>query len=248
MKIEYHLSKIAWKTYHHKLRDLVIRSDIKKVCDIGGGANPLLSIEEVQKYGLEYTLLDISSEQLAKAPEGYNKLQADITDPELSIHGEYDLVCSQFLAEHVSNGLVFHKNTLNLLRDGGYAFHYFPTLYNVPFITNLILDEKISEPILLFFQPNRTKEGKHGKFKAYYDWCRGPTNKNIKKFIDLGYIVEEYIGFFGHGFYERKKMLTLLALLEEVKSQLLLKYPIPWLTQFSHILLKKNSNQTNKLN
>jgi 2-polyprenyl-3-methyl-5-hydroxy-6-metoxy-1,4-benzoquinol methylase len=242
MKIEYHLTTIASKKYREQLRDLVAREDIKKVCDIGGGANPLLSIEEVQKYGLDYTLLDISSEQLAKAPEGYNKLQANITDPKLCINGEYDLVCSKYLAEHVSSGLIFHKNTLNLLKDGGYAFHFFPTLYNIPFITNLILDEKVSEPILLFFQPLRKKEGNRGKFKAYYDWCRGPTNENIERFIELGYSVEEYIGFFGHGFYKRKKVLVILALLEEVKSQLLLQYPIPLLTQFAHVLLKKHSN------
>jgi 2-polyprenyl-3-methyl-5-hydroxy-6-metoxy-1,4-benzoquinol methylase len=244
MKVEYHLSTIASKKYHQQLRDLVAREEIQKVCDIGGGANPLLSIDEVQKYGLDYTLLDISSEQLAKASDKYKKLQADITDPKLCLNEEYDLVCSKFLGEHVSSGLIFHKNALNLLRDGGYAFHFFPTLYNLPFITNLILDEKISEPILLFFQPNRKKEGNHGKFKAYYDWCRGPTTENIERFTELGYSVEEYTGFFGHGFYKRKKALVILALLEGVKSQLLLKYPIPLLTQFAHVLLKKHSNKT----
>jgi len=73
---------------------------------------------------LEYTILDLSLEELTKAPDGYNKIQADITDPYLSLDGKYDLVYSRFLAEHVPSGLNFHRNVLNLLRKGG--MHFIP--------------------------------------------------------------------------------------------------------------------------
>ncbi len=236
MKIEYYSYDISYRQYHTKLRQLARRPDVVKICDIGGGANPLLSPKEIREYDLEYTVLDISSEELSKAPKVYHKVQADITDPKLSVNTKYDLVCSQFLAEHISNAKVFHKNIFNILRNKGYAFHYFPTLYNLPFITNSVLPEDLSESILLFSQPNRMKEGKHGKFPAYYDWCMGPTKGNINNFQSLGYTVEEYTGFFGHGYYKR---ISLLDKLETIKSKLLIKYPIPYLTQFAHVLLKK---------
>lgn len=239
MKIEYYLSKQAHKKYFTKLRELAKRSDIKKVCDIGGGANPLLSLNEIKEYGLEYTILDISSDELAKAPDGYSKLQIDITDSELYLNEKFDLVVSKFLAEHVPSGHDFHKNVFNLLRNGGYAFHYFPTLYNLPFLANLLLAEKFSYPILLFFKPHRIKQGEHGKFPAYYDLCFGPTKSNINRFTNLGYTVEEYIGFFGHNFYQKLPRLKSLNLIEKIKSQLLIQYPLPWLTQFAHVLLEK---------
>jgi 2-polyprenyl-3-methyl-5-hydroxy-6-metoxy-1,4-benzoquinol methylase len=233
MKIEYYLFDVSRQRYNIELKKLVRKPDIKKVLEVGGGANPLLSLDEIAEYGLEYTILDISLEELTKAPDAYNKLQRDITDPDLSLDGKYDLVCSRFLAEHVPSGRTFHRNILNLLREGGYAFHYFPTLYSTPFLTNLLLPEKLLETILFFFQPSRTKED---KFKAYYDWCYGPTRKNIKRLIELGYNVEEYIGFFGHRYYSRIKILNRL---EMIKANLLVKYPLPFFTQFAQVLLKK---------
>jgi 2-polyprenyl-3-methyl-5-hydroxy-6-metoxy-1,4-benzoquinol methylase len=238
MKIQYYLYDVAWERYNAHLKDLVSKPDIKTVCDIGGGANPLLSLEEVERYKLDYTLLDISSEQLDKASNGYKKIQADITDPNLLLDEKYDLVCSKLLAEHVSSGLIFYQNTFKLLNNDGYAFHFFPTLYNLPFLINILLPETISDPILLFFQPSRIREGKNGKFKAYYDWCFGPTKKNIERITSLGFNIEEYIGFFGHAYY---KKLSVLNALEKIKSQLLLKYPSPYLTQFAQVLLKKGS-------
>lgn len=239
MKVEYYCSKEAHNQYLTKLSELAKRADIIKVLDIGGGANPLMSVAQVEEYGLDYTVLDISSKELAKAPSGYHKIQADITNPNLSLNEEFDLICSKFLAEHIPNALMFHKNVFNLLSVDGYAFHYFPTLYNLPYVTNLLLSEKLSYRILVLFQPHRIKEGNQGKFPAYYSWCFGPTQKNIQRFTNLGYCIEEYIGFFGHDFYEKVPMLKPLAFMEKTKTQLLLQYPLPQLTQFAHVLLKK---------
>lgn len=241
MKIEYYPTTKAYPMYLEKLKGLARKPDVIKVCDIGGGANPLFSKEQVEEYGLDYTVLDISAEELAKAPEKYNKIQADITDSNFSLDGEYDLVISKFLAEHISDAASFHQNIFSLLKDGGYSFHYFPTLYNLPFIANRLLPENLSYPILLFFQPHRVKEGKRGKFPASYNWCFGPTKKNIERFTSLGYSIEEYIGFFGHRFYQKSKILKPLDLLEQLKMQLLLRYPVPLMTQFAQVMLRKEA-------
>ena len=242
MRIEYYLTQDAGKRFISDLKSLALKPDVKKICDVGGGANPILSLDFINEHGLEYTILDISAEQLAKAPDGYHKLQVDITNPNFNLDVEYDLVFSKFLAEHVSSGLLFHKNIMSILRKGGYAFHYFPTLYNLPFLMNYIMPKKLSERILLFVAPHRKKEGNHGKFPAYYSWCRGPIKSQINKFDSLGYNIEMYRGFFGHKFYnisKKIKIFKVFVVLNRWFSRLLVKHPLPWITTFAHVLLRK---------
>jgi len=242
MKIRYELDT-AWQDYSGYLEDLVVRPKVKNICEIGGGANPSLPLDLIQRHRLEYTILDISAEELRKAPDEYRKIQADIMSPTLSLDGGYDLVFSKMLAEHVQSGHDFHANVLRLLRDGGYAFHFFPTLYALPFVINFLLPDQLTEHILLFLQPSRVRTGKHSKFKAYYSWCRGPLKRQIRRFESLGYSVEEYVGFFGHsGYYRKIKPLFALHLF---MSSLLTKYPTPLLTSFAYVLLRKQSGSVN---
>jgi uncharacterized UPF0146 family protein len=242
MKIRYELDT-AWQNYDSYLEDLATRPEVKKICEIGGGANPSLPLDFIQRHRLEYTILDFSAEELGKAPDEYRKIQADIMSPNLSLDQGYDLIFSKMLAEHVQSGHDFHVNVLRLLREGGYAFHFFPTLYALPFVINFLIPDQLTEHILLFLQPSRTKTGKHSKFKAYYSWCRGPLKRQIMRFERLGYSVEEYVGFYGHsGYYKKIKPLHALHL---IKSSLLTKYPIPLLTSYAYVLLRKKPGRVN---
>ena len=45
------------------------------------------------------------------------------------------------LAEHVPDGYRFHSNLFELLKPGGVAFHFMPTLYSPPFVINRLLPE-----------------------------------------------------------------------------------------------------------
>jgi hypothetical protein len=229
----------CYERYEQKLQQIAAMPQVKRVCEIGGGANPMFSLDFAQENNLDYTVLDISAEELSKAPDGYSKILGDISSMDFQSDEKYDLVFSKFLAEHVRSGLHFHTNLYSILNSGGYSLHYFPTLYNFPFIANRILPEWISERILLKVQPERTKEGSYGKFPAYYSWCYGPTKSSIRRFEEIGFEIEEYIGFFGHGFYRNKKALFFLEHFEKMKSNFLVDHPIPLLTQFAHILLKK---------
>ena len=54
MKVEYFLSDVSsrqtfneWRKFNIELRELVRKPDIKKVLEVGGGANPLLSLDEI---------------------------------------------------------------------------------------------------------------------------------------------------------------------------------------------------------
>jgi hypothetical protein len=103
---------------------LALRPGVKRVLDIGGGANPALPLDFIEKNGLEYFLLDVSSEELAKAPEGYLKVQADTESPDPNIAGNYNLILSRMVAEHIPSGRIFHSEVFDLLSEGGTAFHF----------------------------------------------------------------------------------------------------------------------------
>src|SRR4029078_10831447 len=129
MEIIYKHYLEACDNHYAYLVDLIIRKKLKKICEIGGGANPLLPLEFIKKHNLEYIVLDVSAEELSKAPQGYIKILGDITANDIDhLKNDYDLVFSKMLAEHVQSGKKFHQNIKQLLKPGGIAFHFFPTL------------------------------------------------------------------------------------------------------------------------
>ena len=149
--------------------------------DLGGGARPSLPPDAVARLGLDYVVLDVSAEELAKAPDGYGTLQADIAGDEPPQLEPQDLVFSRMLAEHIAEPERFHRNVRALLRDDGIAFHLFPTLYELPFLVNRLLPVRTSERFLLRLDPARRREGRKPKFPAYYRWCRGPGRRQLER-------------------------------------------------------------------
>jgi|GEM_PF-246812 len=242
MTVRYALSNEADDQFRQTLVRLAESVSGGRVCEIGGGANPALPIELVERLGIEYTVVDVSQEELEKAPDEYRKICADITQPNHGVEGPFDLIFSFWCAEHVADGEAFHRGVYNLLAEGGRALHLFPTLYAPPFVLNRLLSETFSEKLLLWLQPYRQKEGNHGKFPAKYSWCRGPSKRQIRKFQKLGFCVEEYAAFFGHsgkvafgaGYLDR---LPPLCRIHEWLSRCLLACPSPLLTTFAYVHL-----------
>ena len=242
MKIWYGLSREALLQFRQTIERLAAAPGVRRVCEIGGGANPFLLPDFVQKYNLEYTVVDISADELAKAPANYRKVQADIAAPSLEIGGGYDLVFSQWCAEHVSSGRAMHENVWRMLAPGGRDVHIFPTLFSPPFVVNRLMPERLSAWILSWLQPFRAPEGNHAKFPAYYHWCRGPMRSQLRRLTELGYGVEEYAGFFGHsgsvaydtGYLNR---LPPLCKLHELLSRQLVQHPVAALTSIAYMVL-----------
>ena len=242
--VRYALASELYDLFVATVQRLATAPGVHSVCEIGGGANPLLPLDFVQSHGLEYTVVDISAAELAKAPEGYRKVQADISAPQPNIAGRYDLVFSQWLAEHVRSGRTFHGNVANLLTPGGYAVHVFPTLYSPPFVLNWLIPEWVSESILLWLQPYRRREGRHGKFPAYYCWCTGPSRRQLRRIASVGFDMVEYHGFFGHSgaaavgasYLDR---LPRLMRCHERFARWLVRHPTNTLTSYACVVLRK---------
>lgn len=238
----YHADEHAWPSFDAVVRALAAQPGVRRVCDVGGGANPALPLDFIQENGLEYVVLDISPAELDKAPSEYLKLEADITadDIKRAIGAHrgtgFDLVFSKMLAEHVPNGSMFHRNVNWLLSDGGRAVHFFPTLYAPVFLANLLLPQKISEWMMLKIDKQRNPEGLHGKFKAYYRWCRGPSARQFRRFESVGFEVEDFRAFFGLRGYLRP---IGLGGIDAVATRFLLAHPVPALTSYGIVTLRK---------
>lgn len=197
------------------------------------------------KHGLEYTILDISPGELAKAPSVYRTIHADIGEKDLRIDERFDFIFSRMLAEHVKDGEAFHRNVAGLLTPGGVAFHFFPTLYAPPFIINRLFPEYAARALLNLIQSGREARGKHRKFPAYYSWCRGPTATQISRFQSVGLEVEEYIGFFGHSGYYKK--LPLAERLHRLLADWLVRHPVSGLTSFAFVVLVRKPSAEDQL-
>lgn len=235
-RIRYALSSEAWGSFEPGLLQLIQERGLRRIVEIGGGANPMIPIEDVHRLGLDYTVLDISEVELAKAPAGYRTVCADIASADLALDGTYDLAFSRMLAEHVRHGEYLHRNIARLLRPGGHALHFFPTLWAPPFVINRLIPERLSDRLLALLNPDRDRH-QFGKFPAYYDWCRGPTRAQIKRFEGLGYSVAAYDGYYGHGQYYRH--IPGLKSLHLAWCRFLSRHPLPALTSFAIVHLIK---------
>jgi SAM-dependent methyltransferase len=227
----------AFDGFKDYLQRSVLAAGARRVCDVGGGANPALDERFILENALEYTMIDSSPEELAKAPAGYSKVVADITSPSFESPAAYDFAVSVMVAEHVGDPAAFHGNIRRLLAPGGRVLHFFPTLYALPFVVNRVLPEPVTVALTrLAMGRGRSPEGRHAKFPAFYRWCRGPTRRQLRRLESTGLEVIEYTGFFGHGYYER---LPPLQWLEDRKADWLVGHPLPHLTSFAWLLLAR---------
>jgi SAM-dependent methyltransferase len=214
----------------------LLEGGAKRICDVGGGAHPIVGLKQIHARGLEYVVLDASQDELARADGDHQRFQADILDaatvPELASRwGAIDVVLSRWTAEHIRDGRRFHEQVFRMLRPGGTAVHLFPTLYALPFLLNRLLEPGLSSALLYRVFPRRD-----AKFPAYYSWCRGPTGRQIRRLESVGFSVERYAGYYGHGMYRRVKPLHAA---HKAICASLVDHPLPSLTSFALVVLTR---------
>jgi hypothetical protein len=215
----------------------------RRFCDVGGGANPIVSARKIEQLGLDYVILDDSPGELDKAPAGYETYSASVLDSRrvselVAERGTFDVVTSRWAAEHMPDGRAFHRQVFDMLRPGGAAVHLFPTLYSPVFLLNRILPSALSTALLERGSAGgRAEDGRHAKFRSYYSWCRGPSTRQIDRLNRVGFTVERYIGFFGHGYYRRVKPIDRL---HRSVTDVLLAHPLSSMTSFALVVLRRD--------
>ena len=206
----------GWDRAPKFLGDLILASGARTVADIGGGANPMLPAEFVAEHVREYALVDISKDELEKAPSVYtSRIQADLGADNDSFVARfdgrrYDLVFSHMFLEHIVDPDKVHRNLYSILNDGGLAVHMMPSHYNFPLMLNYLLPERVSHALVKVAQPNRDLAGSVGKFPAYYRMCGVPDRKSRALLKSIGYEVLTHSSFVGHDYYARVPLLSRL--------------------------------------
>src|SRR5215211_2552629 len=153
MKTRYGFWSVAWDDFERAVETRARDPEVRRIGEVGAGANPLFSPELAARHDLDYVLLDISESELEKAPAGLSKVVVDLEAASIDAGRPYDFVFSRATAEHIRDPAAFHGNVLSMLDAGGEAAHFFPTLYAPPFVLNRILPERLMHSVLLRIQP-----------------------------------------------------------------------------------------------
>jgi SAM-dependent methyltransferase len=239
-KVKYRDTNEHWQGYEDLVLELARRDGVTDVAELGGGANPFVGDVQKWSFAQHRVVIDISADELAKARGDVETRLADLCQPIADGHNSYDLVFSKLLCEHLPNPRAFHENCFNLLRPGGLSVHYFPTLYSFPFVINKLIPENLARALVNKVQPGRLELGNLDKFPAYYRWTTGPTRRAVKRFESVGFEVEGWHATFGHYYYH---VIPPLHALEQAKSRFLLRHPVPALTSFAVVILRKPARE-----
>src|SRR5262245_30499294 len=92
----------AWDNYANVVVSLSRRIRLRRLCEIGGGRNPLLTPAEVTALEVDYTVNDISANELALAPTEFRTACFDVAG-ELSgepVAQSFELIFSRMVFEH----------------------------------------------------------------------------------------------------------------------------------------------------
>jgi SAM-dependent methyltransferase len=194
----------AWHGYRDCVLDLAATRPQPRLLEVGGGRSPLLTAEDVERLGADYTVNDIDAGELARAPAWVDTLHGDIADPALGAggsEGSFDLVFAKLVFEHVADPANAYRTIARLLRPGGVFVNLIPTLYAPPFVVNRLLTEGVSARVLRWAMPNRNDE-EVPKFPAYYRWCTS-TPRTERKLREVGFDSCVVMPFYGHAYYRK---------------------------------------------
>ncbi len=231
----------GWGETQNFLAPLIDHYHCKDILEMGAGANPVLDKTYVRGANLRYVISDINPGELAKAETkhggGFDQLLMDVEDTEVAqrLAGQFDCIFSKLMGEHIADARVFHQNVHKMLRPGGLAVHFFATLWALPFAVNRLLPNFLSGPLQQAIAPRDLHW--ESKFPARYSWSRGPTKTMVKRLESIGFEVENYVGYFGHFYYQKR--LPILHKLEMLKSEMLVKNPVPQLCSYATVILRK---------
>jgi SAM-dependent methyltransferase len=232
-------SQWAWDHYEGTVLALARRFGLTELCEIGGGRDPLFLPENPAMRGLDLTVNDIDQLELDFAPPGLRKarfdIAGDLSEPDARA-GAYDLMFSRMVFEHVDGVEQAWTNIHRLLKPGGVALAFFPTLWAPVFALNHMIPESLSRRIVHALFPARRDGGSDPKFPALYDQCWGDEDKMRPMLRRAGFSDMHVQPFWGHGYFER-----LPGLREADKLFNALSARIGWrfVTTYAYVVVRK---------
>ncbi len=199
-------SQWAWDHYENTVLALARHFELLELCEIGGGRDPGFLPDDPKTKGLALTVNDLDQGELDLAPQGLKKarfdIAGDLSEPDAR-PGSYDLMFSRMVFEHVVDVERAWSNIHALLRPGGVALAFNPTLWAPVFALNHVIPESLSRKIVHALFPARRDGGGDPKFPAHYDWCRGSEAKLAPMLRRAGFRDIHIQPFWGHGYFDR---------------------------------------------
>ena len=230
-----HTSHYGWSRYNAAVADLIWAKDEPDIIEIGAGRSPLFTRDDLPANVASYTISDISQSELDRAPEGWTRACFDICGDVSPIRARYDVAFTRMLAEHVPDGPRFHANVFRLLKPGGVAFHFMPTLCSPPFVLNKLLPETLSRTVLSAFFRHRN-EDEIPKFPARYSMCIGKCRPLIARYKSIGYGEVDIRTFYGHGYFES---IPIVRDLDRALSNIAYRRGLTLLGSYAYVTLGK---------
>jgi SAM-dependent methyltransferase len=227
----------CWVNYKPAVKALAQELNLARLCEIGGGRNPLFSVQEMHEMGGSLTVNDISQGELDRGPGGYDTLCLDISgDIRHTAPGQFDFMFSKMVFEHVRDVRQAWRNVHTLLAPGGIALAFFPTLYALPFVINRLIPDAVTGPLLRAVFPERSDDGKYPKFPAYYDCCVGDGRRLKPMLQDIGFSEHHVLPFWGHGYFDR---LPLVRGIDRAFNRLAAKRNWSNFTTYAFVVVRK---------
>src|SRR5690349_20517547 len=158
---------------------------------VGRRRHPILAAQQWRAVP-ERVVIDVSAHELALGVGDFDTRVADLCQPIHEDLERYDLVFFKMLCEQLPDARTVHENCLRLLKPGGRAVHFFPTLFTLPFVANRLIPEEFARAVLRRIQPGRIADPKHEEFPPYYRWCTGPTRRSLARSQSVGVTVESF--------------------------------------------------------
>lgn len=167
--------------------------------DVGGGKRPFISSDIKQQLNLHIVGIDISQDELSKAPPGVydRRIPQDIA----LFHGagDADIIVCQAVLEHVKDIEGAFRAIASCLRNGGVACIFVPSRNALFARLNIVLPHKIKEYLLFHIYPNtRMAQG----FPSFYNKCTPAdfarlAEENGLEVLEIKhYYVSKYFSFF----------------------------------------------------
>ncbi|KRE07498.1 hypothetical protein ASE63_22635 [Bosea sp. Root381] len=234
-------SQWAWDNYEETILALSRQFGLRRVCEIGGGRDPLFTAEQAARRGIDLIVNDIDENELALTPAGLKTarfdIAGDLSEPDIA-RGGYDLMVSRMVFEHVADVERAWTNIHELLAPGGVALAFFPTLWAPVFALNHVLPEKASRAIVHTLFPQRRDGGGDPKFPAHYDWCRGSRARLGPMLNRAGFNDVHVQRFWGHGYFDR---MPGLKQADHAFNALAAKIGWDFVTTYAYVVVRKDA-------
>lgn len=231
-----------WAFDHYEATILTLARSLRlrRLCEIGGGRDPAFTREQVERFGLDYTINDIDQQELDRAPDGFRTACFDVAGPPEQFReraGSQDFVFSRMVFEHVAGVEQAWRNVHTLLSPGGVGLAFIPTLYAWPFLLNHMMPEAASSRLLrLFSREDRSDDGGNPKFPALYECAYGSQRKLAPMLARAGFEDIHVVPFWGHDYLRR---VPVARTIDDAYTRLCVSRDWRLQTTYAYIIVRK---------